>query len=183
MVARLIKNLRPFYSTRFLKFCTVGLSGVVVNLGFLALFADLMKLQTNFASALAIEISIISNFIINEWWTFKDRREGTSSTLSRGARFHLVSLIGALGQWTVFVSLNLLWFFLIFNDFGQMQYHGNAVGFWQKWIVHPILQPPDVGLLKYGSQLIGIGVATFWNFLINYHWTWKTKRTEEASHE
>ena len=36
-----------------------------------------------------------------------------------------------------------------------------------------VASPPDVGNLKFFSQLLGIGLATFWNFLANFYWTWK----------
>lgn len=57
----------------FLRFALVGASGTVVNLGVFsaALHANLNKFV---ASPLAIEVSIIWNFLLNNYWTFKERR-------------------------------------------------------------------------------------------------------------
>lgn len=166
-----IQNLlNPILSRRFLKFCSVGASGVIVNLAFLAFFADALQLQTNIASALAIEISIISNFIINEWWTFKDRRRESGSLVKRAMQFNLVSIIGGLIQWTVFVAMNLMWQLMLQTDSDPLIQSGGSL--LDRYFFQPILHPADVGMLKYCSQLFGIGIATFWNFLANFHWTW-----------
>jgi dolichol-phosphate mannosyltransferase len=57
---------------RFIKFAVVGFTGFLVN--YLGL--ELLKrfgLSTYFATLLATEASIISNFIFNNVWTFKDK--------------------------------------------------------------------------------------------------------------
>src|SRR3569833_2654340 len=57
----------------FLRFALVGASGTVVNLGVFsaALHAYLNKY---IASPLAVEVSIVWNFLLNNYWTFKERR-------------------------------------------------------------------------------------------------------------
>ena len=139
--------IKTIVSKRFAKFCTVGASGVVVNLSILALFSDFLKMNINMASALAILVSINTNFFINEAWTFKDRVSEKKGLFARWLRFHFVSAIGALVQWSLFIVFNFVWLWLIDDE--------------------------DLGYYKYLSQLIGIGVATLWNFLANFHWTWK----------
>jgi dolichol-phosphate mannosyltransferase len=150
--------LKPLASARFAKFCAVGASGVLVNMGCLALFAELLGAQANVAAALSIEISINTNFLINELWTFRDRRSGPGSTGHRWLRFHAVSFIGAALQWSVFVAGNAL----------VAWSAGRAPG-----LVSAIADPPDVGAWMYLSQLVGIGIATLWNFMANFFWTWK----------
>ena len=56
----------------FLKFSLVGLSGVLVNLGSFQLLLGL-GIHKYLASPIAIELSIISNFLLNNYWTFADR--------------------------------------------------------------------------------------------------------------
>ena len=169
----LLDKIKPIFSPRFLKFCTVGLTGVVVNLGFLAIFADLLDLHVNLASALAIEISILSNFFINELWTFRDRRDGSGTWWSRGLQFHVVSILGGIMQWSVFVTVNMFWMLLLYSPEHVSEYFSHGESFVDRFFVYPIVSPPEVGALKYISQLFGIGVATFWNFLMNFHWTWR----------
>ena len=79
------------YWKRFIKFNVVGLSGVVVNEGLLVLLAS-AGLYYVYASAVAIEVSIVSNFVFNDYWTFKDRRYG--STAVRALKFNGLMLIG-----------------------------------------------------------------------------------------
>jgi dolichol-phosphate mannosyltransferase len=80
---------------RFVKFCLVGASGVLVNEGLLWLLKQFAGLPLAFASAISIETSIISNFILNDYFTFRDRRlQGGRSSLMRLLKFNLVSLAG-----------------------------------------------------------------------------------------
>lgn len=157
-----------------MKFGVVGGLGVVVNLSVLALMRW-MGCSDTVASAIAIEISIISNFVLNERWTFQAR---VAEHQGRGWgrrmwRFQLVSSVGAVLQWSTFVALNVLWAYL---EIGMRAETHSWVtyqttlnqGAWH----HVITTPPQVGDWVYLSQLIGIGGATAWNFLANYYWTW-----------
>jgi putative flippase GtrA len=176
----MLSKLLSLVSVRFIKFCTVGASGVVVNLALLACFAEGLGIQVNLASALAIEASINSNFFINELWTFKDRRQRAVGVLRRLLRFHLVSVVGGVIQWSVFIVCNLMWVALIGNGAAEIG-EVTEEGLLARYITGPILNPPDVGHLKYLSQLLGIGLATFWNYVVNFRWTWAFPRGEEDS--
>jgi len=80
---------------RFIKFCVVGASGTGVYLGLLTLFTEVAGLRYMISAAIAYEISIITNFLLNEFWTFSDRRTpGIRSFFIRGIKFNLVSLVG-----------------------------------------------------------------------------------------
>ncbi len=167
----LTSRLAPFFSAQFLKFCTVGASGVLVNLGAMAILLS-VGLRSSYASAWAIEISIISNFAVNELWTFRDQR-GEGTVVSRAGRFQLVSLVGALIQWSVFLGMNVAFLWWLSGSQGLSQYFAGADGVVSTYILRPILEPPEVGSAIYGSQLLGIGVATVWNYLANFYWTWR----------
>jgi dolichol-phosphate mannosyltransferase len=95
-------KLRPdkrLLRSRFIRFGIVGGTGVVVNIGFYALFHDLFRVKLMVASAMAFELSVISNFILNEYWTFKDRKSGKSvALLARGVLFNLSVLLGGALQ-------------------------------------------------------------------------------------
>ncbi len=81
------------YWVRFIKFNLVGLSGVLVNEGVLVLLVSVGVYFVN-ASVLAIEVSIISNFLLNDFWTFHDRRHG--HIVTRLLKFNGLMLIGLL---------------------------------------------------------------------------------------
>lgn len=79
------------YST-FIKFCFVGGTGVLVNMGLLALLTEVGGFYYLASSAIAIETSIITNFILNNSWTWKKRNKN-NSTIKRFFQFNLVSLL------------------------------------------------------------------------------------------
>ena len=81
------------YYRSFFKFGVVGAIGVVVNEGLLILFQS-MGVYLLAASAVAIEISILSNFFLNDLWTFRDRRSGIAAV--RLAKFNALMLAGLL---------------------------------------------------------------------------------------
>lgn len=89
---------------QFLKFCLVGASGVVVNMGLLWLLTEIAGLFYLISAVVAIESSIINNFIWNDLWTFRERRmAGWKARLERLAKFNLVSAAG------IGINLGILW--------------------------------------------------------------------------
>ena len=79
------------YWRRFIKFNLVGLTGVLVNEGLLVLLVS-GGVYYIYASAVAIEVSIISNFFLNDLWTFRDRRHGHAAM--RMLKFNGLMLVG-----------------------------------------------------------------------------------------
>ena len=90
----------------FIKYCVIGLVGVIVNLGF---FQLMLAFDWNqyIASPIAIELSIISNFLGNNYWTFS-HRELTGRKRVRLALFNLVSLFTLSVGYASFVLLTML---------------------------------------------------------------------------
>jgi len=166
--------IRPFFTRRFLKFALVGASGVVVNLACLALLRAL-RVQINVASALAIEVSLLSNFLINHLWTFGDAT-GRRGLWAQALRFHVVCLGGAALQFTAFVVLNMVWMFLLHDADTRFAYLSAAPTWTERWLWRPFVSPPDVGPWVFLSQLIGIGCGMVWNYLLNFYWTWSVHR-------
>lgn len=162
--------IRPFFTRRFLKFALVGASGVAVNLACLALLRAL-RVQINLASALAIELSLLSNFLINHAWTFGDAG-AHGSFLARALRFHVVCLGGAVLQFTSFVILNMVWLFLLHDAEARFVYLSASETWVERWLWRPFVSPPDVGSWVFLSQLLGIGCGMVWNYLLNFYWTW-----------
>ena len=90
----------------FLKFSLVGLSGVLVNLGSFQLALGL-GVHKYLASPIAIELSIVSNFLLNNYWTFADRAM-TGRRRIRGLKYNLVSLVTLALSYATFVLLSML---------------------------------------------------------------------------
>lgn len=110
----------PFFSRsylqQFVKFGVVGAIGVVVNEGLL-IFIKSRGVYFLTAGAVAIEISILSNFVLNDLWTFRDRRSGKAAF--RLVKFNALMLAGLA------VNLAVLYEGV---DFGMTPEIANLVG-------------------------------------------------------
>jgi dolichol-phosphate mannosyltransferase len=93
-------------SKTFLKFGAVGLVGVAVNL---SIFIILTRngLSKYVASPMAIEVAIINNFILNNYWTFKHRKT-SSHILLKGLQFKGISLLALIISYSSFILLNVM---------------------------------------------------------------------------
>ncbi len=90
-------------SVRFMskaaRFFTVGASGLLVNyLVSLMFTSGITHLWYLHATVIGIIASISTNFILNKWWTFEDRRFGFKRTITQYGLFSAFSSFGALVQ-------------------------------------------------------------------------------------
>jgi dolichol-phosphate mannosyltransferase len=99
--------LRLLSRKTFVKFALTGLTGVVINLGCFQLLLS-SGLNVYVSSLVAIETSIVWNFFLNNYWTFRDRQISTRKRV-RGLKFNLVSLVTLLVSFASFVLLRILW--------------------------------------------------------------------------
>jgi len=118
-------SLSPY----IVRFALVGGIGTVVNLLSLAILRYVLGLIHEISSAIAIELSIINNFILNDRWTFKDRRSG--STLFRLFKFHLSSIAGVLTQYLTSISL----YHLVLHESLSSQFVGILIGFIVNYLI------------------------------------------------
>ncbi len=86
---------------RWLAFNGVGLLGVGVQLGLVALLAHGFGVSGLLATAIAVEVTVLHNFVWHQHWTWRDRPSATARDVAgRLVRFHLlngaVSLSGNL---------------------------------------------------------------------------------------
>ena len=104
ILSRIVK-ISGFDLIRFIKFGIVGGSGILVNMGFLWFLTEIGGLYYLVSSVLAIALAMISNFIWNDLWTWRDSGEpGVKAYMTRMAKFIVVSSIAAyIG------NLGILW--------------------------------------------------------------------------
>nr|WP_206204696.1 glycosyltransferase [Thermococcus sp. MAR1] len=88
---------------RLIKFTLVGLSGVLVNEGFLWLFVSGFGWDKILANVPATELAILNNFTWNDLWTFKDLKR--KPLWRRLFTFHIAALTGAVVQWLIYAVL------------------------------------------------------------------------------
>jgi len=138
---------------RFLKFGTVGASGVLVNLGMLYLGQEYLfiavqpsEMRLNVSLALAIFCATINNFIWNRSWTWHDRKHHHDKhTFIQFGQYALACWLGIALQ-VVFTKILTAYFhYLIAN-------------------------------------LVAIALASIFNFIVNDFWTFG-RRKHPAKHE
>jgi dolichol-phosphate mannosyltransferase len=127
---------------RILKFSVVGVSGVLVNMGMLYILTEYFDILYFISSFLAIELSIISNFILNDIWTWGDRQK--KKFLHRIIQYHIsVGLTAIFANWLILLLLTEVF-----------------------------------GVYYLISNLVGISVGMFSNYILNDVWTFRKKSTE-----
>jgi dolichol-phosphate mannosyltransferase len=98
--------------TRILKFGVVGASGIVINLWMLYTLIEIFSVSPMVAVVFSIETSIITNFILNDLWTFKKMHNSTF--IRRVCSFHVISAVGAIVNIAIFAMLTYvgIWYIL-----------------------------------------------------------------------
>lgn len=149
--------LPPFLESRarFVRFAIVGATGVVVNLGAMTCLVLLMDIKDWRASALATFLAMVSNYLLNNLWTFRDRAHQGPRLVTGCLRYVSFSLVGmglTTGTFTVLcggLSRNL---------------HQSVTAL-----------PYQLLLL---AQLAGVAVGTVSNYILNKTFTWRQPTTE-----
>ncbi len=91
---------------RLMKNALVGLSGIGVLLGLLHLTTDVLSLSNEVGYGIALESSIVNNYVLNDLLVFRGRR---STGFFRGlVDYHLAVGVGALVNYSTFTVLTLL---------------------------------------------------------------------------
>ena len=81
------------FAKHAIKYYVVGASGVLVNLGLLFFLTEFVGIWYFLSYAIAISVSITSNFTLNKFWTFKDSINSKNTVLMY-IKFVSVSLLG-----------------------------------------------------------------------------------------
>ena len=100
---------------RAARFCLVGGTGTAINTGVLYLLSRGLGLPLLVSSAIAVELAILSNYMLNDRFTFAARRP----SFRRLAKFNITSLAG------LSVNVMIVWlltrhgvYFLVANFVG-----------------------------------------------------------------
>jgi len=139
----------------FIKFGLVGASGVVVNI---LIYTALVNLDVNYliAATIAFLFAVSSNFYLNFIWTFKDK--GKNKTVKKKyLHFFIISLLNFV------INLSILKIAVQFLSGNELTYV----------IIKKYLENNPDKIIKIIAQMVGIGVATFFNFFGNYFITFR----------
>ena len=137
--------------TRFLKFATVGAIGSVIDIVIMNLLTQLLQMRLVYAGTISLICAIISNFMLNRYWTYPDSR--SRHFIHQLSMFFLVNLIG------IAFRVPLLHFVepVMEGAFENMAHLSHAAA---------------QALAKNATIAFAIGVVMIWNFFINRYWTY-----------
>ena len=106
---------------KFFKFCLVGISGIGVNQGLLYILHSYYAIHLPISSIISIESSIISNFTLNNIFTFRNQSvPGARRVMVRLLKFNLTCLVG--------LGINVGILLLLTNVFGIHYLISNLCG-------------------------------------------------------
>jgi dolichol-phosphate mannosyltransferase len=146
-------------SASFLKFLVVGGLGFVINTAVLVVGVNFGMVPAN-AGALGAEFAIISNFILNNLWTFNDRTINSWKTIPfKFFQFNFLSFGSAVIQFLFLKAGELI--------FGLDSYKG------------PIIDIPYVNFFSWYLlfYIAGVGVGLVWNYFMYSRVIWRKKST------
>lgn len=153
-------RIRMERSAQFIKFGTVGFIGFIVNAVGLEVFVRL-GIRPSISAMLGAEIAIISNFILNNFWTFAAKKIISLRKVPlKFLQFNLAALGGALIQ-GVTVELGTSLFGGLMNS-----------------IFSGVLTP------YWGNQgyrfffLVGVGFGLIWNYFMYTTFIWRTRKSK-----
>jgi len=107
------KFTHGFLPARFVLFSAVGTSGLLVHFSVLYLLLNIINIDFLYAQAGATLVAMTSNFFINNWLTYFDRRLRGLKLLKGLFTFYAVCSLGSIanvGAATFVFSQNYTWF-------------------------------------------------------------------------
>jgi putative flippase GtrA len=135
---------------RFLKFATVGTIGAAIDFGVMNLMTHLFDLKLVYAGTISFVCAVISNFILNRYWTYPDSR--SRHILHQLGMFFLVNAAGIAIRIPIlhFVEpVTLVYFDKIRSSLLSAEF-----------------------LAKNFTLALAVGIVMLWNFFINRYWTY-----------
>lgn len=91
------KSIQQLLQIDFVRFCIVGASGFAINFVLLSLLYKVLRFPIVPSQLVASEISLFSNFLLHNFWTYKHKRVSKSlGTLLW--QFHASSWVAILGS-------------------------------------------------------------------------------------
>lgn len=156
-------RIKQIVHSRFLKFALIGGMGALIQLVALHIYRRILLIpgvwvlsEYQVSLLLAIETSIVSNFIWNNFWTFRDRKLKALQIPGKFIQFNLTSGGSILIQFFIAsAGEHLIGLFNIF----ETAVAGRSISL-------------DTGAVY---AIVGILVGMFWNFFAYTHIIWKKK--------
>lgn len=131
---------------QFIKFCLVGASSTLVDVGIYSALTHGFSLWWVMAKVISFTLGVTNGFIWNSRWTFNHFEN--ADPRKRYIKFVAVNIVGLLLSLTIMKTIFVL-------HYGSWQ-HDNPKG-----------------LIAIFAMLTATPIVVFWNFFANKHWTFK----------
>jgi dolichol-phosphate mannosyltransferase len=102
---------------RFVKFCTVGAIGTVINLAILYSLTEFASVWYIFSAAVAAGVAVTSNYILNKVWTFRFAAAKNAAVAISYTKFITVSVAGmGINLTLLYILVDRLHIWYIFSQ-------------------------------------------------------------------
>ena len=85
------KMIEQVFIFKFLKFCTVGLSGMIIDFGTTWILKEKVKINRYVANTCGFILAASSNYLLNRVWTFESQSKDIGAEY---ISFFAISLVG-----------------------------------------------------------------------------------------
>lgn len=107
MLKTIKERIDKEFIIRLVKFGIVGGSGVFVNMFLLWFCKDQLSIPLTIASLIAIGVSIFTNFVLNNFWTWRDSStKNKYSFLHRMWRYYITASLSATINYITLIVLS-----------------------------------------------------------------------------
>lgn len=103
----------------FVRYGFIGTFGILINLGFYVILTRFVGWSVELSGAIAIELSVLSNFLFNNLWNLKTK-EGGPGLFKKMFKYHSISALGA--------SANFIALLMLYHKFGFYDITANFIG-------------------------------------------------------
>ena len=136
---------------RFIKFAIVGSIGFGIDFLTFNLFRSGVGLSAEFSSVLSFTAAVISNFLLNRFWTYPDSR--SKPLIGQLLQFSAVNVVGLVIRTVIFSLITDPMIRLV-----------EGLGF---------ELPIGSGVIGENMALASVVIIVlFWNYFINRYWTY-----------
>jgi dolichol-phosphate mannosyltransferase len=97
---------------QFFKFCVVGTTGAIIDIGGLYILVEFLGVHYLIAATISFTVAVINNYFLNKHWTFKNKSKEHAKQF---VGFLLVSIVGLLINLAVMYALTewlFVWYLL-----------------------------------------------------------------------
>jgi putative flippase GtrA len=141
----------PRERERFIKFAIVGTIGFGVDFLTFNLFRFGIGFSAEISSVLSFSVAVVSNFLLNRFWTFPDSR--SKPLVNQLAQYAVVNVVGLIIRTVIFSLINPPLVELFAGMSIDLPFEANVLG----------------ENLALATVVI---IVLFWNFFINRYWTY-----------